>query len=67
MNNLNNIGANIKPCGTRETNISNRLLMLFILTFCFLLFKQEYIKTRVSAENLLADHVKYCQKLLRNL
>ena len=39
MNNLNNIGANIKPYGTRETNISDRLLMLFILTFCFLLFK----------------------------
>ena len=33
MNKLNSIGPNIKPCGTPETNIFNRLSMLFILAF----------------------------------
>ena len=36
LNKLNRIEPNIEPCGTPETNIFNRLLMLFILTFCFL-------------------------------
>ena len=48
-NKVNSIGPNIEPCGTPETNIFNRLSMLFILTFSFLHFK--YIKIRVSIEN----------------
>ena len=52
MNKLNNIGANIEPRGTLETNIFNRLSMIFILTLYFLYFKLEYIKTKVSTENL---------------
>ena len=52
MDKLNSIRPYIEPCGTPETNIFSRLSMLFILTLCFLLFKKEYIKTRVSIENL---------------
>ena len=52
MNKLNNTGANIEPRGTLETNIFNRLSMIFILTLYFLYFKLEYIKTKVSIENL---------------
>ena len=39
MNKLNSFGHNIEPYGTPETNIFNSLSMLFVLTFCFLLFK----------------------------
>ena len=39
VNKLNSIGPSIEPCGTPETNVFNRLSMLYILTFCFLLFK----------------------------
>ena len=51
MNKLNSIRPNIESCGAPETNISNRLSMLFILMFSFLLFKKEYIKARASIEN----------------
>ena len=39
LNKLSSIGPSIEPCGTPETNVFNRLSMLYILTFCFLLFK----------------------------
>ena len=42
MNKLNSIRPNIESCGAPETNIFNRLSMLFILMFSFFLFKKEY-------------------------
>ena len=48
MNKLYSIGTNFESFGTPETNIFHRFSILLTLTFCFLLFKWEYIKTRVS-------------------
>ena len=47
-NMLKRIGPNIEPCRAADKIYCNALKMLFILTFCFRLFKYEFRKVTVS-------------------
>ena len=38
---LNNIGPNIDPCGTTDSNVRKSLEKLLTFTFCFLRLRQE--------------------------
>ena len=44
---LNNIGPNIDPCGTPDSNVRKLLKALLIFYFCFLRLRYEYMKVTV--------------------
>ena len=52
INKLKKSGPSIEPCGTRAITTSDEIVLLLMITFCFL-FSNNYI---INSKHLLKNH-----------